>query len=80
MSTRLRVWIFGACALAFAQTMASLCLHQNFTLTAVSDIVQTLLLLSGTLALLPNDLTRDRAPATRVRVPLKIVATTGTRH
>jgi signal transduction histidine kinase len=54
MSTRLRVWIFGACALAFAQIMASLCLHQNFTLTAISDIVQTLLLLSGTLALVPN--------------------------
>jgi signal transduction histidine kinase len=54
MSIRLRFWIFGACALALAQTLASLCLHQNFTLTAVSDIVQTLLLLSGTLALIPN--------------------------
>jgi signal transduction histidine kinase len=54
MSTRSRVWIFGACALAFAQTIASLCLPQNFTLTAVSDIVQCLLLFWGTVALLPN--------------------------
>ena len=54
MSTRSRVWILGACALAFAQTIASLCLPQNFALTAVSDIVQALLLFSGTLCLLPN--------------------------
>lgn len=54
MSIRLKVWIFGACALALAQTMASLCLPQNFLLTAVSDLVQALLLLSGTLALAPN--------------------------
>ena len=36
------------------QAAASLCLPQNFALTATSDIVQCLLLLSGSISLLPN--------------------------
>src|SRR5690242_9750170 len=54
MSQRSKVWILCVCALAFAQAIASLCLPQKFALTAISDIVQCLLLFSGTLSLLPS--------------------------
>jgi signal transduction histidine kinase len=61
MSQRFRVWIWAALALVFAQAIASLLLPQNFRLIAWSDITQFLLLLSGTLALVPNILaTRGR--------------------
>jgi signal transduction histidine kinase len=56
MSARSKLWILAACALVVAQATASLVLRQGFTLTAFSDITQFVLLLSGTLALLPNAL------------------------
>jgi signal transduction histidine kinase len=54
MSQRSRVWILAACGLVLAQATASLVLPQNFTLIALSDIAQCILLLSGTLSFLPN--------------------------
>jgi signal transduction histidine kinase len=54
MSNRSRVWVLGACALVFAQALASLVLHPGFRLIALSDVAQCILLLSGTLAFLPN--------------------------
>jgi signal transduction histidine kinase len=61
MSGRSRIWILTASGLAFAQAAASLVSPQNFTLIVLSDITQTILLLSGALALLTNALaTRGR--------------------
>ncbi len=57
MSNRSKIWILAASGLVLAQAVASLVLPQNFTLTALSDITQCLLLLSGTLWLLPNVVT-----------------------
>lgn len=54
MSDRYKVWILIAVGLVLAQAGASLVLARNFTLTVLSDITQCLLLLSGTLAFLPN--------------------------
>jgi len=52
MPWRSKLWILAACVLVCAQVLASLTLH-GFTLVAVSDLTQLLLLLSGTLALVP---------------------------
>src|SRR5947209_17605103 len=61
MSGRSRMWILAASGLVLAQAAASLVLPHNFSLILLSDITQTLLLLSGALALLPNALaTRGR--------------------
>lgn len=54
MSQRSRVWILAASGLVLGQATASLVLPQNFTLIALSDIAQCILLLSGTLSFLPN--------------------------
>jgi signal transduction histidine kinase len=54
MSNRSRVWVLGACALVFAQALASLVMRPGFGLIALSDVTQCILLLSGTLAFLPN--------------------------
>jgi len=52
MPWRSKLWILAACALVCAQVVASLTLR-GFTLVAVSDLTQLLLLLSGTLVLVP---------------------------
>ena len=54
MSQRFKIWICAALALVLAQAIVSLLFPQNFRLIAWSDITQFLLLLSGTLALIPN--------------------------
>src|SRR4029077_15218066 len=54
MSVRSRIWIASAVGLACVQAGASLFLHTGFTLTASSDLAQLILLLSGTIALLPS--------------------------
>jgi signal transduction histidine kinase len=62
MSGRSRIWILAASGLVLAQAAASMVLPQSYTLVVLSDITQTILLLSGALALLPNALaTRGRA-------------------
>jgi signal transduction histidine kinase len=52
MSRRYKLWILTASALLCAQAAASLVLPQGFTLVALTDLTQLLLLLSGTVALL----------------------------
>jgi signal transduction histidine kinase len=64
MSRRSKLWIAAAAALVCAQALASLFLRQGFALVALSDIAQFILLLAGTIALLPNIL------ATRGRIRL----------
>jgi len=64
MSGRSKVWIAAAAGLVCAQAIASLFLHRGFVLTALSDVVQLILLLAGTITLLPNVL------ATRGRIRL----------
>jgi len=64
MSERSKLWIWAAAGLVLAQAAASVFLRQNFTLLVFSDITQCILLLSGTLAFLPNVI------ATRGRIRL----------
>jgi len=64
MSGRLKLWISAAAALVCAQALASLFLKPGFALIALSDILQFILLLAGTIALLPSVL------ATRGRIRL----------
>lgn len=52
MSRRTKLWIFTASALLCIQAAASLVLPQSFALVALTDLIQLLLLLSGTTALL----------------------------
>jgi signal transduction histidine kinase len=54
MSERSKLWIAGIAALVCAQAVASLFLHRGFALTALSDVVQLVLLLSATVSLLPS--------------------------
>jgi len=54
MSRRSKLWLGAVGALVFAQAVASLILPEGERLIAVSDIAQCLLLLSGTLSLIPN--------------------------
>jgi signal transduction histidine kinase len=54
MSKRSKAWIAGAACLVLAQATACLVLPHDFKLIALSDVVQTILLLSGTLSMLPN--------------------------
>lgn len=54
MSDRSKTWVVAAAVLVFAQAGASLILRPSFALTAVSDVTQCLLLLSGALSFLPN--------------------------
>jgi signal transduction histidine kinase len=53
ISRRSKLWISIVAALVCAQATGSLILHQGFGLTALSDVVQLLLLLSATISLLP---------------------------
>jgi signal transduction histidine kinase len=64
MPSRSKAWVFTASALVICQVAASLFLSKGFALVAVSDLLQCGLLLTGTLALLPN------IPATKGRVRL----------
>lgn len=48
-----KLWLGMVAALLGLQIVAALFLHRSFALTAVSDIVQCLLLLSGTAAFIP---------------------------
>jgi signal transduction histidine kinase len=64
MSGRSKLWISAAAGLVCAQAVASLFLHRGFALTALSDVAQFILLLAGTISLLPNVL------ATRGRIRL----------
>jgi signal transduction histidine kinase len=52
MSRRYKLWIFTASALLCTQAAASLVLPESFALVALTDLIQLLLLLSGTMALL----------------------------
>src|ERR1700733_1729178 len=52
MSRRYKLWILTASALLCTQAVASLVLPQSFALVALTDLIQLLLLLSGTMALL----------------------------
>jgi len=52
MPRRSKLWLMAACGLVSSQVVASLTLH-GFALIAASDLAQLLLLLSGTLALIP---------------------------
>jgi signal transduction histidine kinase len=54
MSKRSKVWLLAASGLVLAQAAASLVLPQNSTLVVLSDTTQFVLLLSGTVSLLPN--------------------------
>ena len=54
MSERSKLWITGIAALVCVQALASLFLHRGFALTALSDVVQLVLLLSATVSLLPS--------------------------
>jgi len=61
MSARSRIWLLVAAGLVLTQAMASLALPPKVGLAIVSDIIQCLLLISGTLSFLPNVLsTRGR--------------------
>ena len=54
MFERSKLWIWAAVGLVLAQAMASVFLRQSFALIVISDVVQCLLLLAGTLSFLPN--------------------------
>jgi signal transduction histidine kinase len=64
ISGRSKLWISAAAGLLCAQAAASLFLRQSFALVALSDITQFILLLAGTISMLPSVL------ATRGRVRL----------
>jgi len=49
-----RLWIFGVCALVSVQILASFWLARSFSLVALSDLAQLILLLSATAALAYN--------------------------
>lgn len=53
MRTRSKIWLATVLAALGALTLASLMLPQSFRLSAVTDIVEALLLLSGLLSFLP---------------------------
>ncbi|HYL14404.1 MAG TPA: ATP-binding protein [Terriglobales bacterium] len=61
MSRRSKLWLLATIVLVAAQAFAALLIPRGYGLTAFSDLLQALLLLSGTLALVPNVLaTRGR--------------------
>src|SRR5580658_11196832 len=49
-----KVWIAAVAACLAILILAALVLPQSFRLTALSDVIQSLLLLSGTLSLIPH--------------------------
>ncbi|MGA8762050.1 MAG: histidine kinase dimerization/phospho-acceptor domain-containing protein, partial [Candidatus Sulfotelmatobacter sp.] len=54
MSARSKLWTAGTFASLLTLAVAALVLRQSFRLTAFSDVIQCLLLLSGTLSFLPH--------------------------
>ena len=54
MSARSKLWITAAAGLVLAQAIASLFLRPSFALIAVSDVAQLVLLLSGTISIVPS--------------------------
>jgi signal transduction histidine kinase len=54
MTVRSRIWLLAAIGLVFIQAMVSLILPPGAGLASVSDVIQCLLLVSGTLSFLPN--------------------------
>src|ERR1700757_2557907 len=54
MSKHFKTWLAAVCLLVTLQALGSLWLHPGFALIALSDVTQTLLLLSATLCFLPN--------------------------
>ncbi len=64
MSGRSKLWISAAVALLCAQAVASLFLRPSFSLSALSDLAQLILLFCGAISLLPSVL------ATRGRIRL----------
>lgn len=54
MTVRSRIWLLAAISLVFVQAMVSLTLPPGAGLASVSDVIQCLLLVSGTLSFLPN--------------------------
>lgn len=63
MSRRSELWLGGVCALTILHASAALVLHRGFALTVISDMIQLLLLASGTAILVLN----ARASQGRVR-------------
>ncbi len=64
MIARSRIWLLAAISLVLVQAMVSLILPPSAGLASVSDVIQCLLLLSGTLSFLPNVLaSRGRSRA-----------------
>ncbi len=53
MPLRSRIWLLGAVGLVLIQALISLIMRPSPTLASLSDIIQCLLLLSGTLSFLP---------------------------
>ena len=51
-----QIWSAAVAACLATLVLAALFCHQSFRLTAISDVIQCLLLLSGTLALIPHAL------------------------
>lgn len=49
-----KLWTAASCASLLILVVAALMLHQSFRLTALSDVIQCLLLISGTLSFLPH--------------------------
>jgi signal transduction histidine kinase len=54
MTVHSRIWLLAAISLVFIQAMVSLIWPPGAGLASVSDVIQCLLLLSGTLSFLPN--------------------------
>src|ERR1700730_18050566 len=54
MTERSRLWLLAAVGLVFIQAVVSLLLRPGFGLASISDVIQCLLLFSGTLSFLPN--------------------------
>jgi signal transduction histidine kinase len=71
LRTYAKVWTAAAAACLATLVLAALILPQSFRLTALSDVIQSLLLLSGTLSLIPHAL-RSRG---RLRLFWTLMAT-----
>ncbi len=54
LPTYAKIWTAGVAACMAALALGALILHRSFALLALSDWIQCILLLSGTLALIPN--------------------------
>ena len=71
MRTHTKLWTAAVAACLATLVLAALFLHQSFRLTALSDVIQCLLLFSGTAALIPHAV-RSRG---RLRLFWTLIAT-----